>query len=198
MNLKTRLGVTVYLPTLFVFSLIGCTTVPDSEVSQRPNVEEGQSNGETLVFATSKFSITSPPVIWRTIKERKTVISWKNRITGSVIYVQAIAPVNISNTALANKLVGAISSMFEDKHQKASVSLEGQGQASFNGRGFYQVVMNYDITTIVGVREKGKILIYLLETEDFLYSLSLTSAIGFYDEDRPILENLAKRVRYLE
>ena len=96
MILKTRLGVTVYLLTLSVFGLVGCTPGPVSEVSQRSNVEEGQSNGETLVFATSKFSITSPPVIWRTIKERKTVISWKNRITGSVIYVQAIAPVNIS------------------------------------------------------------------------------------------------------
>ena len=198
MNLKTRLGVTVYLPTLFVFSLIGCTTVPVSEVSQRPNVEEGQSNGETLVFATSKFSITSPPIVWKRMKVQNTIISWKNRITGSLIYVQAIAPVNISYTALAKKWVGVISSMFEDKHPKASVSLEGQGPASFNGRELYQVVMNYDITTFAGAREKGKILIYLLETEDFLYLLSLTSAIGFYDEDRPILENLAKRVRYLE
>lgn len=173
-------------------------TGPVSEVSQRPNVEEGQSNGETLVFATSKFSITSPPVIWRTIKERKTVISWKNGITGSVIYVQAIAPVNISYPAMAKKWVSAISSMFEGKHQKASVSLEHQGQTSLNGRELYQVVMNYDITTYAGSREKGKILIYLLETEDFLYPLSLTSALGFYDEDRPILEKLAKSVRYLE
>jgi len=77
--MKPRLGVTVYLLTLSVFSLVGCTPGPVSEVSQRPIVEEGQSIGKNIVFATSKLSITSPPIVWKRIKVKTTVISFRTK-----------------------------------------------------------------------------------------------------------------------
>lgn len=199
MKRSNLLETTAYVAIIFIFSLVGCATGPISEVSDRAGVREPLPSGRRVEFHTKKFSVASPPEGWeRTEEFSKAVAAWKNNVTKSVIQIFTSGAQSLSYRALAKALIIAVRVALEERNQKAILTLGEERETSLNGKRFYQVVGNYNISPTKGIQVRGKIVFYFLKTEAFFYTLRLSAILGSYEKDRLILEQMVRSFASLE
>jgi hypothetical protein len=174
--------------------LVGCAAVPPSETSTLPTGER------KLSYPEKNFSVTNPPPNWEiTTKYPRVVVAWEEKSTRSTIQISASNPSGLSYRVWAKTLITAFEGTLQERYPgRATVALAEEQEVNINGKGFYQVLVNWHSSPAEGVQVTGKWLLYLLQTEKFAYNLGLIIVLGYYEQHRPILEQMARSFAYIE
>jgi len=177
---------------LFGFIVGGCAARPMTEESEQARPLERASPGSRVEFPAEKFSVESPPAPWEIRKEEKAVVAWNSRETFAVIQVHAAKPCGCSYRLRAEIFPTILQSKLREKDRDASVTLAQENEVLLNGKQFHQVLMDFDVSPIGGIQVRGRFLVYLLTTKAFDYVVSLTAALGVYEKERLILEQVVR------
>jgi hypothetical protein len=173
---------------------VGCATVPPPAISTLPAGER------KLLYPEKHFSVTSPPPNWEiTTKYPRVVVAWAGKSTRSTIQIAASNPLGLSYRVWAKTLVAAFEGTLQERYPgRATVALAEEQEVNINGKRFYQVIVNWHFSPTEGVQVTGRWLLYLLQTEKFAYNLVLITVLGYYEQHRAILEQMARSFAYIQ
>jgi hypothetical protein len=174
--------------------LAGCATAPLPEGSALP---EGTG---TLTYPAKNFSVNSPPPNWHiATKYPKATVAWEEKETHAAIQIFVADPSGLPARVWARGWISVFEGLLQERYPgKATVSIAEETEVDFNGKQFYQVSATWHICPTEGVEVTGKTLMYLLQTRKFDYNLALTAVLGFYEQHRPVLEQMARSFVYVE
>jgi hypothetical protein len=193
MKLRKHLRIVSYVAIPLISILVGCATKPVPEVPERTSKNAIPSSGKRVEFPAKGFSIGSPPVNWEIAEKWSgTVVAWQNSVTRSSIQIYAYTPSALSYLGLAEAMVNSFKAAAKAKDPQAAVTVAEEKEVSFNGRTFYEVLMDFDASPVKGLQMKGKFLMYLLKTEKMDYMMGLTTVLGFYEQDKPVMDEVVR------
>lgn len=186
-NLRIGLAVPISL-------LVACATAPVPEVSLLPG------GVRKLTYEAQKFSVESPPANWEMTTEfPEVIVAWNSTSTKSSIQIFASPPSMVTDRTLVEVFISALKITLRDKYPgQGTISLAGEKEIAIGGRGFYQVVVDWDLSPVEGVRVTGKHVTYILRSKKFDYFLSLVAVLGYYEQDRLVLDEVAGSFSVLE
>lgn len=170
--------------------LTGCTTGPILA-------------GARVEFPNRKFSVLTPPVDWELTKPENPgeVVAWHNRATKSRIAISADEEAPKAVAKVAEKLPfypAATFHYFRERYEGKVIPPTEQKEVEIEGRRFYRVITDLEISPVEGLQVKMKIVRYWLMTEKFYYNLSLATLAGYYEKEQHILEQMARSFTPLE
>lgn len=170
---------------LLAVILFGCTTDPSP-------------GGNRLHFADKQFAVDPPPEGWEITKQPSTVISWVSRLTESTIQISAFefTPPGPSYPALAELFFSSFAIGLRDRARASTAAITDQRAVPLDGKNFYRVLIDYEMSPTEGAKTKGRFLSYFLRTEKFYYRLSLLAEVEFYEKEWPVLEQMARSFTY--
>jgi hypothetical protein len=193
MKLRNHLRIVSYVAILLVSILVGCATRPVSEVPERTGKNAIPSSGKRVEFPAKGYSIESPPVNWEILeKDSGVVVAWQNSVTKSSIRIHTFSPSVVSYHGLAEAIANTFKAVMRDQHPQATLTIAEEKEVSFNGRTFYKVLMDVDASPDEGLQERTKLLVYLLKTEKMDYVMALTAALGHYEQDKLVIDEMVR------
>lgn len=186
-----------FLTTLFV-ALLAASSLPGCATG--PILVDGR-----LQFPEYKFSVDSPSTEWRMIelKPPGAVVAWMNTVTKSRIGITASKThpdVSVRTVVEAFK-AGTTKGIPDDLARKFpgsegfTVTIEEEKEINFDGKMFHRVILNYGGVPVKGISVSGKMIFYFFKGEEFIFSLSLSAVLGYYDKDLVVLEQMARGLR---
>jgi hypothetical protein len=194
MELRDLLRSLGYVAILLVLVLQGCATKPVSEVSEPAGQQVIPSSGKLLDFSAKRFSIESPPVNWEKVTEKypPSVAAWQNRDTRSIIQIYAHPPCRISYRGQAEILMNAVMVAMREKDPQAVLAVTEEKEVVINGKTFYQIHADCEMSPVKGVQAKHKLLYYLLRGEKMTYYIALIALLAYNEQDIPILDQMVR------
>lgn len=196
MKETNRFITTLFVALLVANSLPGCAT--------GPILVDGR-----LQFPEYNFSMDSPPTEWMIIelKPPGAVIAWRNSVTKSQIGITASKThpaisvrtvVESFKAAMTKGIPDDLARKFpgpEDLRGTVTVTIVEDKEINFEGKMFHRVILNYGGTPVKGISLSGKMIFYFFKVEEFIFSLSLTAVLGYYEKDLVVLEQMARGLR---
>src|SRR5574341_137782 len=105
----------------------------------------------------------------------------------------------LSDRALVEVFVSALRVTLRDNHLgRGTISLAEEKEITIGGRGFYQAVVDWELSPVEGVRVTARQVTYILRSKKFDYFISMVAVLGYYEQDRLVLDEVAGSFSVLE
>lgn len=191
MKEANRFLTTLFVALLIASSLPGCAT--------GPILADGR-----LQFPQYNFSVESPSREWMTTESKVPgeFVAWLNTVTKSRLGIQAhrVLPdgslhtvVEAFKEVMTKGITGDLERKFpgaEARRGATTFTIEEEKEINFGGRMFYRVILNYG-------DGPAKFFFYFFKGKEFIFSLSLTAVLEYYEKDLAVLEQMARGVSVL-
>jgi hypothetical protein len=82
--------------------------------------------------------------------------------------------------------------------KRATAALTEEQEVNLNGKRFCQVTVNRQFSPTEGMQLTRKWLLLHIQTGKSAYNLGLITVLGYYEQHRPILEQMARSFAYIE
>lgn len=192
--MRNRYRIVKYTTILLVISLEGCSTTPVKEVRESTVQQGASSSGKIIKFPAKEFSIGIPPLNWETVTEKcpPSVVAWQSSSTRSIIQIHLFNATPISHRGLAESVMHVLKVVIKEKDPQAIFTVGEEKEVILDGKTFYQVLADCDMSPVKGIQVKYKLLYYLMKGEKMDYAMVMIAVLGHYDQDKLIMDQIVR------
>jgi hypothetical protein len=116
-----------------------------------------------------------------------------------VVQIFAPPPSELSPRVWVKGWMGILEGILQERYPvNACVTVTNEQEVDTNGKRFYRVLADWQISPLGGVQVSGKMLIHLRQIKPFTYNLVLTPVLGLREQHRPIIKQMARSFAYAE